>query len=310
MWLANLTAALDLDEESPPGDEMHEAGRVVDPNTPDATLVGEISKFGGTLLSEGAGLLQEMNHHVFSGAVVDMLAPDSPARAGGPKKTPPPPRMVAEPRGVDAVKGWVPRTIGLVGNDTKHIAEIARCLAQSGHNLAVVGPSAIAAAAASAFNTCANREGHSIGVMPEAHLAVYRRERHYMSEVEAPVFVQPRAVLRTLLFICDVVVILGDDPKVMGELSRLRGAGPVAVRLAHAHRRTSATPFLGSTVRSVGEVLEHVEQLLLATHCGAEAAALEDAVVDDLVCVEANTKDGMLDDDFGTYEVVDFGEAR
>lgn len=87
-------------------------------------------------------------------------------------------------------------------------------------------------------------------------------QRQFLSEPEVPVFVQPRDVLRTLVCSCDVLVILGDDSKVVRELMRLRGAGATAVRLAASPKRSTASPFLGSTVKTVEEALEHVHQIL------------------------------------------------
>mmetsp|Transcript_110465 Transcript_110465/g.155019 ORF Transcript_110465/g.155019 Transcript_110465/m.155019 type:complete len:313 (+) Transcript_110465:242-1180(+) len=309
MWLANLSAALDLEDSSQgPGDDDDRPPKV-DPTTPDVTLVGEISKFGGSLLSEGGALLQEMNQHVFSGAMVDMLAPDEP---------------VAQPKQHDShrladdhttatplgpKKPSVTKTVAVAGDESTHIAELARCLAQSGHNMAVAGPSKVATAAVATFNACTNRAGRSIGVMPEARSATYRRDRQFASEPEVPVFVQPRAVLRTLLCSCDVLVILGDDTRVVGELNRLRGATTAAVRLASTVKRTTGTSFLGSTVKSVDEVLEHVEQILSSNVCADLTRISDGGVVDDLVCVESSIKGDGTDDDLGTYEVVEFTEG-
>eukprot|EP00037_Helgoeca_nana_P002641 m.35072 g.35072 ORF g.35072 m.35072 type:complete len:321 (-) comp12742_c0_seq1:58-1020(-) len=316
MWLSNLSAALDLDDSGSQSDDQQEAP-LIDPKTPDVTLVGEISKFGGSLLYEGGALLQEMNHHVFSGAVVDMLAPEDEDEdrsthrlqsAETYQRTSKHDHTTAQNL-LDPKKLTAPKTVGVVGDDTAQVADLVRCLAQSGHNIAVTCPTKVATAAVGTFNGCSNRDGRSIGVMPEAHAASYRRDRQFLSEPEVPVFVQPRDVLRTLVCSCDVLVILGDDSKVVRELMRLRGAGATAVRLAASPKRSTASPFLGSTVKTVEEALEHVHQIL-SSNISADTARFTDAaVVDDLVCVESVDKEEGDDDGLGTYEVVDFIEG-
>ena len=57
------------------------------------------------------------------------------------------------------------------------------------------------------------------------------------------------------------MVVVGDDVRVVAELARLR-TGVAAVRLATSARRTTASHALGSIVKTVDEVIEHVEQLL------------------------------------------------
>eukprot|EP00038_Savillea_parva_P024944 m.45597 g.45597 ORF g.45597 m.45597 type:complete len:306 (+) comp6668_c0_seq1:322-1239(+) len=304
MWLANLTAALDLDDDSIPPERSNDR---MDPTTPDVTLVGEISKFGGSILSEGGALLSEMNHHVFSGAVVDVLAPTDPEGAmcnHAPTDT----RQLSADQTTAQFSGplhpLVTKTVGLVGEETIHMIDIAQCLARNGHNLAVVGPTKSAAAAVEAFNACRQRTGRSIGVMPEARAATFRRDRQFLCEPEVPVFVQPTFVLRTLLSSCDAMVVVGDDVRVVAELARLR-TGVAAVRLATSARRTTASHALGSIVKTVDEVIEHVEQLL-ASNIVPDLMRNESIVVDDLVCVESPSQEDNSDDDLGTYEVVDW----
>jgi hypothetical protein len=137
-------------------------------------------RFGATFLSEGGALLQEMNSHVFSSDVVDVLAPSTndsntsltctPCETTSQTAT-----GVTTTKPTHSHRVSVPKTVGLCGDEIPHVVDLARCLARAGHNLVVAAPSKVAASALGAFNTCAGREGRSIGVMPEAFAPAHRR---------------------------------------------------------------------------------------------------------------------------------------
>lgn len=121
-------------------------------------------------------MLQEMNQHVFSGAVIEMLAPDQSEGTQRVSSSKPlsEDHSTANPMGPRKVS--VVKTVAVVGDESTHIAELARCLAQTGHNMVVIGPSKVATSAVGTFNSCSNRQGRSIGIMPEARAATYRRD--------------------------------------------------------------------------------------------------------------------------------------
>jgi hypothetical protein len=190
-----------------------------------------------------------MNHHVFSGAVVDMLAPEDEDEdrsthrlqsAETYQRTSKHDHTTAQNL-LDPKKLTAPKTVGVVGDDTAQVADLVRCLAQSGHNIAVTCPTKVATAAVGTFNGCSNRDGRSIGVMPEAHAASYRRD---VSPVSTPV--------------ADSAV-SGVAPVLRCRAARCcwhatrNGAGSQSVRLTHS--QSCATDLWGGCVGGIAEAI-------------------------------------------------------
>lgn len=242
MWLARKAAEL-LDDEDDEDSQAEQSGE---------SLISEISKLGGQIMTEGGSFLSEMNDTVFNGAVGELLAPASDTS--------------------DLLGAGF--TVGVLGAcEPGHddvIIPVTQYLARTGFNMLTTGPAGFSSCASDAFVQIPERHGKLLGIFPSSLRA--KHKGGLPSRVEIPVFVGDKNMFDVVGESVDVLIVFpGGEGEYWSQLERSISDTPCVV---YRKRDQQGGPVLRACMYA--ESAEQVARFVMA-HCSSGDALVPEA---------------------------------
>lgn len=258
MWLARKAAEL-LDEEDDSDSQAEQNGE---------SLISEISKLGGQIMTEGGSFLSEMNDTVFNGAVGDLLAPvlDASDLPGA---------------------GF---TVGVLGaSESDHddvIVPVTQYLARTGFNVLATGPAGFSSCASDTFVQTSERHGKLLGIFPSSQRV--KHKAGLPSRVEIPIYVGDN-IFDVVVRSVDVLIVFpGDEDGYWAQLDRSLADTPCVV---YRKRDQQGGPLLRACMYA--ESAEQVARFVMA-HCSSGDALVPEAPKDPVPTTKKATKEATV----------------